>query len=49
MSLDVKIVCKDKKYIPEYANETDACMDLKVRLDYPHDIINPNETKVYGT
>lgn len=49
MNLDVKIVCKDKKYMPSYANSTDACLDLKARLDYPHDIINPSETIVYGT
>lgn len=47
--IDVKIVCKDSKYMPSYANDTDACMDLKARLDYPHDIINPGETIVYGT
>lgn len=26
MKLD--IVCNDKKYLPTYANDTDACMDL---------------------
>lgn len=25
--------------MPSYANDTDVCMDLKARLDYPHDII----------
>lgn len=28
--IDVKIVCKDKKYMPEYATEFDGCMDLKI-------------------
>lgn len=28
--LDLKIVCKEDKYKPEYANPTDACMDLKI-------------------
>lgn len=32
-SLQLKIVCKDDKYLPEYANDTDACMDLKAKID----------------
>ena len=31
--LDLKIVCKEDKYKPEYANSTDACMDLKIVID----------------
>lgn len=31
--INLKIVCEDKKYIPTYANDTDACMDLKVKID----------------
>lgn len=26
----IKIVCNEDKYMPKYANETDACMDLKI-------------------
>ena len=36
--LDVKFVCEDK-YMPTYANSTDACMDLKVKIwntDFRH-------------
>ena len=29
--IDMKIVCEDK-YLPSYANDTDACMDLKVKI-----------------
>ena len=38
--INLKIVCDDKKYIPAYANETDACMDLKVKID-----VEKNEDK----
>ena len=31
----IKVVCKADKYLPEYANETDACMDLKIVVDEP--------------
>ena len=31
--LDLKIVCDTDKYMPIYANSTDACMDLKVKID----------------
>lgn len=37
MVLDLKIVCKDKKYLPTYANDTDACMDLKVKIEFGAD------------
>ena len=30
---DLKIVCKADRYLPQYANETDACMDLKIVVD----------------
>ena len=38
--INLKIVCDDKKYLPAYANETDACMDLKVKID-----VEKNEDK----
>ena len=41
--INLKIVCDDKKYIPAYANETDACMDLKVKID-----VEKNEDKWAG-
>ena len=52
----VKMVVKDEKYKPQYANETDACMDLRVVVE-PQDgnnsertcFIAPGETKVFGT
>ena len=42
--MKIKIVAEDK-YMPKYANETDACMDLKAKLDEPI-LIEPGETKV---
>lgn len=36
-TVQLKIVCEDKKYLPSYANETDACMDLKVKIDFGAD------------
>ena len=47
--MELKIVCENEKYLPEYANSTDACMDLKVRLETPATTIQPNETRVFGT
>ncbi len=55
--MDLKIVCSDPKYMPEYANDSDACMDLKVRIDGDNackdcnysSIVLPGETKVFGT
>lgn len=54
--LDLKIVCNDERYLPTYAHETDACMDLKVKIEKDGEyneekvgIIQPNETKVFGT
>lgn len=49
--LNLEIVCEEERYLPAYANETDACMDLKVKIKTPSgtDIITPNETMVFGT
>ena len=52
--LDLKIVCDTDKYMPIYANSTDACMDLKVKIDVDENSNNqervafilPNQTKV---
>lgn len=48
--MDLKIVCEDNKYMPQYANNTDACMDLKIRVeDEQHGLIAPGMCKVYST
>lgn len=55
--LDLKIVCDNDKYLPAYANQTDACMDLKVKIDVDKDggkqervaFIPPSQTKVFST
>lgn len=48
--MKLKIVCPDLKYLPQYANETDACMDLKIRVeDEQHGLIAPGMSKKYGT
>ena len=49
-NLNIKIVCDDKKYLPTYANETDACMDLKVVVpNIKGRVITPNQSKVFST
>lgn len=48
--MDLKIVCDDEKYLPTYANESDACMDLKVVVgDAKGRVIVPNQTKLFST
>lgn len=48
--MDLKIVCEDETYLPQYANDTDACMDLKIRVDdEQHGLIAPGMSKKYGT
>ena len=48
--MELKIVCEDKKYLPQYANNTDACMDLKVKVeDEIQGLIAPGMSKKYGT
>lgn len=44
MQLD--IVCNDTKYLPTYANDTDACMDLKVKIEDHLFILSPDKTHV---
>ena len=54
--MKLKMVVEDEKYKPMYANDTDACMDLRVKIE-PQEgnnlertyFIAPNETKVFGT
>lgn len=47
--MNIKMVVQDDKYKPSYANSTDYCMDVKVRLETEEEIINPSESKVFGT
>ena len=54
--MKLKMVVEDEKYKPTYANDTDACMDLKVKIDESNEnndervaFIMPKETKVFGT
>lgn len=54
--MKLKMVVEDERYKPMYANDTDACMDLKVKIDEDNEnnnervaFIMPNETKVFGT
>lgn len=47
--MKIKIVCDDEKYLPTYANETDACMDLKVVVPNEKFILAPKHSKVFRT
>ena len=54
--MKLKMVVEDEKYKPTYANDTDACMDLKVKIEDDNEnnnervaFIMPKETKVFGT
>lgn len=47
--MKINIVCEDRKYEPCYANGTDACMDLKVKIKDVACTLAPNESKVFGT
>ena len=54
--MKLKMVVEDERYKPMYANDTDACMDLKVKIDKDNEnndervaFIMPKETKVFGT
>lgn len=47
--LDLKIICEDEKYMPSYANEFDACMDLRVKIPAGVATIFPGQKKIFGT
>ena len=48
--MKLKIVCDDEKYMPRYANETDACMDLKVVVPNKNGLVlAPKHSKVFRT
>lgn len=44
-----KFVAEADKYKPVYANETDYCMDLKIKIDGEMIQLEPNECKTVGT
>ena len=49
-NLVLDIVCDAEKYEPKYANETDACMDIKAKLNEDEVLrIEPGETKLIYT
>ena len=49
-NLVLDIVCDAEKYEPKYANETDACMDIKAKLNEGKVLhIEPGETKLIYT
>ena len=47
--IDVKNVCEKDKYKPNYANSTDACMDLKVKVEEGKSLIAPYTSKSFST
>ncbi len=47
--MELKLVCADEKYQPKYANDTDACMDVKVRIESDSVTIKPNEVVKLST
>lgn len=49
--MNIDIVCEDSKYIPEYANASDACMDIKIKIEHKSGsfILQPNGCKVFRT
>lgn len=47
--MKLKIVCDEEKYMPSYANETDACMDLKVKAPKTGKVITPGSIATFGT
>ena len=47
--IDLRIVCDDDLYMPAYAHDTDACMDLKACLNKRLILVPPKKTVVVGT
>lgn len=54
--IKLDIVCDEEKYMPRYANSTDACLDLKIKIcteDKENEVktdcyfLRPNETQVF--
>ncbi len=47
---NLNIVCEDEKYLPTYVNQTDACMDLKIKIkDAGCYFLRPDECATFGT
>ena len=49
MKHKIDIVCDDEKYLPTYANDTDFCMDVKVRCPKNGYILTPDSVHLFGT
>lgn len=56
LNMKLPIVCEDIKYLPSYANETDACMDLKIKVNescgensIDSYFLKPNEMATFST
>lgn len=49
MTLNVKMVKEADKYAPTYANTSDACMDLKIKIPQGKYVLKPQEIKTFGT
>ena len=49
MSLDLKISVDELVYLPTYANSTDACMDIKLRIPGGTAYMLPHTTDTFGT
>lgn len=47
--MNLEVVCFDEKYMPEYANQSDACMDLKIRIKERNKYLNPGQVATFGT
>ena len=47
--MEIKVVVEDEKYLPVYANETDACADLKVKAPKNGKVITPKSVVKFGT
>ena len=49
MKHKIDIVCDDEKYLPAYANDTDFCMDVKVKAPRGGYVLTPNSVHAFGT
>ena len=47
--MDLKVVCDREYYLPEYSNSTDACMDLRVKINGNEAFILPGCTEIFQT
>lgn len=48
--MKLNVVCRNDKYLPSYANTTDACMDLKARVVTGGTVLlHPKETVILGS